>query len=264
MKTVTQKLTASIIGCGLITFSSLTQAASTPAPLTGLPSQTELAAWTQHINKMAKKERDPLLASLLFDQFEVSNETDNPISWEMNAWIGTDWHKLYFNSEGKQVNGKGESENQLLYSRPIAPFWDLQAGLEVDLNEESKQNSWAAIGIQGLAPYFFETTAYLIANDQNVGFKLDAEYEALFTQRLILTPQFKLNAYSADQTQYGIGSGLSSTELGLRLRYEISRKFAPYIGIKWSKAYGKTADLITTGGGEAENSSAVAGIRFWF
>lgn len=267
MKTLTFKnaVLTVLVGCTFTSFSSLSQAEMmAPEPLKGLPSQLELSAWSHHLNKMAKSERDPFLASVLFDQFEVSSDTDNPISWEMNAWAGTDWNKVYFNSEGEQNNGKGESENQLLYSRPIAPFWDIQLGVEADLTEEDKLNTWGVIGVQGLAPYFFETRAYLVANMDNIGFKLDAEYEALFTQKLILTPQFKLNAYSSDQTQYGIGSGISSMGLGLRLRYEITRKFAPYIGIKWNKTYGKTADLATAGGGKTENSSAVAGLRFWF
>ena len=231
------------------------------APSTDLPSEQELQAWTKSLNQMAKKERDPLLASLLFDQFEIVNSDDNPISWEMTGWLGTDQHKVYLNSEGEQIEGETESENQLLYSRPLSPFWDLQAGIGMDIMA-NKSNSWAIIGLQGLAPYFFEVNAQLLANDETFGIRLEAEYEALFTQKLILTPQIKINAYGADQMQYGIGSGLSSTEMGLRLRYEITRKFAPYIGIKRHKLFGKTADIAADG--EDEEISAVIGLRFWF
>lgn len=208
-------------------------------------------------------ERDPLLTYFLMDTLEVSDQTGPPISWDATAWIGKDWHKLYLKSEGESLRGQTESENQLLYSRPIEKFWDLQMGLGYDATPEKNQ-TWGVIGLQGLAPYFFETNAIVVANDKNIGFRLDTEYEALLTQKLILTPSLKLSAYSADDESMGIGSGLSSTELGLRLRYEFSRKFAPYVGIKFNQAYGTTADYVKAEGGKESETSLVAGLRFWF
>lgn len=208
-------------------------------------------------------ERDPLLASLLMDTLEVSNQTGNPTAWDASAWIGKDWHKLYLKTEGESVNGQIESENQLLYSRPIEKFWDLQMGLGYDTTPHKNQ-TWGVIGVQGLAPYFFETNAVILANDKNIGFRLDTEYEALFTQKLILTPSLKLSAYSSDDESMGIGSGLSSAELGLRFRYEFSRKFAPYIGLKFNQAFGTTADYVKAEGGKESETSLVAGLRFWF
>lgn len=208
-------------------------------------------------------ERDPFLTYFLMDKLEISSQADNPTSWDATAWIGKDWHKLYLKSEGKSINGKNESENQLLYSRPIEKFWDIQMGLGYDTTPENTQN-WGVIGLQGLAPYFFETNAVVLANDKNIGFRLDTEYEALFTQKLILTPSFKLSAYSSDDESMGIGSGLSTTELALRLRYEFSRKFSPYIGIKFNQAYGKTADYVKAEGRNESETSLVAGLRFWF
>lgn len=208
-------------------------------------------------------ERDPLLTYFLMDTLEISSQTDNPTSWDATAWIGKDWHKLYFKTEGETLNGQTESENQLLYSRPIEKFWDLQMGLGYDTTPHKNQ-TWGVIGFQGLAPYFFETNAVLLANDKNIGFRLDTEYEALFTQKLILTPSLKLSAYSSDDESMGIGSGLSSAELGLRLRYEFSRKFAPYIGIKLNQAFGKTSDYVKSEGGDESETSFVAGLRFWF
>jgi len=208
-------------------------------------------------------ERDPLLTYFLMDTLEVSDQTGNPTSWDATAWIGKDWHKLYLKSEGESLNGKTESENQLLYSRPIEKFWDIQLGLGYDTTPEKNQ-TWGVIGLQGLAPYFFETNAVVVANDKNIGFRLGTEYEALFTQKLILTPSLKLSAYSSDDESMGIGSGLSSTELGVRLRYEFSRKFAPYVGLKFNQAFGKTADYIKAEGGEESETSLVAGLRFWF
>ena len=225
------------------------------------------AAFTSSIlitsQAQAGGERDPLLTYFLMDTLEISNQTSIPVYWGATAWIGKDWHKLYFKTEGESVDSQVESESQLLYSRPIEKFWDVQMGLAYDSTPHKNQN-WGVIGLQGLAPYFFETNAVILANDQNIGFRLDTEYEALLTQKLILTPSLKLSAYSSDDEFMGIGAGLSSAELGVRLRYEFSRKFAPYIGVKFNQAYGTTADYIKAEGGEKSETSLVAGLRFWF
>lgn len=211
----------------------------------------------------AAGERDPLLTYFLMDNLEVSDQTDNPMSWDATAWVGKNWHKLYLKTEGESLNGETESENQLLYSRPIEKYWDIQMGLGYDKTPEDNQ-TWGVIGLQGLAPYFFETNAVLLANNDNIGFRFDTEYEALFTQRLILTPSLQFSAYSSDQESMGIGSGLSSAGLELRLRYEFSRKFAPYVGLKFNQFFGKTADYVRIEGGENSETSLVAGLRFWF
>lgn len=219
------------------------------------------------LKKAGKAERDPMLFSLLFDQLEFSSQQQSPLSWDSTAWIGRDSHKLYLKSEGESTSGETDSENQLLYSHAVYPFWDIQAGVTFDQSsggESSKNQNWATIGMQGLAPYFFDTSIYLLVNKDNVGVRLDGEFDFLFTQRLILTPQIKVNYYSQDQPEYGIGSGLSSSELGLRLRYEYSRKFAPYFGAKWQKNYGATADLLNQSNTKNSEVSLVAGLRFWF
>ncbi|WP_319557768.1 copper resistance protein B [Thiomicrorhabdus sp.] len=208
-------------------------------------------------------EYDPLISSLWIDQLEVSTQADQPLSWDAQAWFGTNWHRLYINSEGQSASGETESENQLLYSKPVTRLWDLQFGLGYDQNQSESQ-SWGVVGVQGLAPYFFEVRAALMANDHNVGARFDASYDALITQRLILVPSVKLNFYANDDSKMELGSGLSSSELGLRLRYEISRKFAPYVGVKWNEVYGKTADYIRAGVGRTSELSAVAGVRIWF
>ncbi|QCU90982.1 copper resistance protein B [Thiomicrorhabdus sediminis] len=208
-------------------------------------------------------ERDPLLASLIVDNLEISNQENNPTGWAASAWVGKDWHKLYLKSEGESVQGQNESENQLLYSTPVEKFWDLQLGLAYDTAPEANQ-TWAAIGLQGLAPYFFETNALLLANSDGLGIRLESEYEALFTQKLILTPSIALSAYSFDNEKMGTGSGLSNLNIGLRLRYEITRKFAPYIGLTYNQFFGTTADYVKAEGGKEQETSLVAGVRFWF
>ncbi|BBN60085.1 copper resistance protein B [Hydrogenovibrio marinus] len=211
----------------------------------------------------ASGEYDPVIPSLWIDQLEASTQQQTPMSWDAQAWIGTNWNKVYLNTEGQSTSGTTESENQLLYSRPISRLWDIQAGAGYDQNQSASQG-WGVIGVQGLAPYFFEVRAALMANDHNVGARFDASYDALITQRLILVPSIKLNAYTNNDEKIGQGSGISSSEVGLRLRYEIRRKFAPYIGVKWNEAYGKTADYIKAENGKASELSAVAGLRIWF
>ena len=214
-------------------------------------------------NVYAGGDRDPILTNVLVDQLEISSQSSNPTSWDATAWVGKDWHKLYIKTEGDSIKDQIESENQFLYSTPIARYWDFQAGFGKDITPEHSQ-TWGIIALQGLAPYFFETTANLLVNNENIGLRISTEYEALFTQKLILTPSFKIEAYKENDVKMGIGSGLSSTELSIRLRYEFTRKFAPYIGVKLNNNYGTTANYIKNEGGKTAETSLVAGIRLWF
>jgi len=202
-----------------------------------------------------------LRASLMVDNLEYQFNDEKTIAWDSYAYVGYDLNKVYIYSEGEKADGasSAESENQLVYSRAIAPYWDVQFGVGYDKTEESDQ-TWGVIGVQGLAPYFFETRAtILVGEDGNVGFRAEAEYEALFTQKLILTPSIALAAYSKDNLEMGIGSGLSNLTLGARLRYEFVREFAPYVGVEWSKNFGTTDDISSL-----NEVYATAGLRFWF
>ena len=214
----------------------------------------------------AGAEDDPLLTKVLVDKIEVRDaDGDNPLVLEGQAWIGKDLNKLWLKTDVARVDGKTEdAELQALYSRAIAPFWDFQFGLRKDF-QPSPGRSWAVIGLQGLAPYFFEVEpALFIGESGRAAFRLEAEYELLFTQRLILTPDIELNAYAQNDQDIGIGSGLSEVELGLRLRYEIRREFAPYIGVNWARKYGNTADFARRSGEEIDDTEFVIGIRVWF
>lgn len=201
---------------------------------------------------------DPLRATLMMDRLEVQARDDLPLAWDSRAYIGYDLNKLYFYSEGERVNGDTGSQNEVVYSRAITSFWDAQIGIETD-TAGSNNKSWGVIAIQGLSPYFIDTRIRLKVSDGAVGASLDFEYEALLTQRLILTPRFEMDAYSASIPEMGDGSGLSSAELGLRLRYEIRREFAPYIGLQYARSFGDTSQYHYVSEG-----SLVAGLRFWF
>jgi copper resistance protein B len=203
---------------------------------------------------------DPLFTMFLMDKFEVLDNADNTRVWEGSFWIGYDLNKLYIYSEGEATSdGLETSQNELVYSRAIAPFWDVQAGLAYDKNADTSQ-TWGEVAISGLAPYYFEIRAALLINsDGNVGLRLDAEYEALLTQKLILTPSLEADFYTKDDPEMNLGSGLSSLEAGLRLRYEFVREFAPYIGLTWEKSFGNTHDY-----NPIDETNLMVGVRFWF
>jgi copper resistance protein B len=208
----------------------------------------------------ASMEDDPLLTMFLMDRLEVLDNDENTRVWEGSFWIGYDIHKLYLYSEGEATSdGLEASQNEFVYSRAVAPFWDLQMGLAYDKNEDASK-TWGEIAIAGLAPYYFETRAALLINgDGNVGLRLEAEYEALLTQKLILTPSFEADLYTKDDPNMELGSGLSSVEAGLRLRYEFIREFAPYIGVTWEKTFGNTRHYHPI-----DETSVMVGVRFWF
>lgn len=203
---------------------------------------------------------DILRTNILFNNLEYQFNDQKMINWDMSGYIGYDRDKLYIYSEGEKPDGlSASSENQLVYSRAIAPFWDVQIGLDYDKTETSSK-TWGVVALSGLTPYFFESrTVVLVGSDANIGLRIDLEYEALITQKLILTPSFALNAYTKDDLVQGIGSGLSNITLGARLRYEIRREFAPYVGVEWNKNFGTTYSI------SPQNSSyLVGGIRFWY
>ncbi len=203
---------------------------------------------------------DILRASFTADNLEYQTNSEKTFYWDTYGYIGYDLNKIYIYSEGEKADGaNAESENQLLYAHAIAPFWDIQTGIDYDI-AGSKNKTWGVIALSGLAPYFFETRAALLfGDDGNLGLRIDMEYEALITQKLILTPKFTLDAYSKDAPSMTYGSGISNITLGARLRYEIKREFAPYIGVEWSKNYGNTGNF-----SPLDEAYVTIGLRFWF
>jgi copper resistance protein B len=211
-----------------------------------------------------KMEDDPVLTKFMLDQLEIHDAEDNPVTWEAEAWIGKDLNKFWLKTEGERVNGENEElEVQALYSRAIAPYWDIQAGLRKDFKPQGRE--WGVVGLKGLAPYFFETDIALFAGDNGrTAARIQGEYELLLTQKTILTPEIELNLYGKDDPEMRIGSGLSDISIGLRLRHEFKREFAPYIGVEWTKKFGDTADFARADGSDVSDTQLVTGIRAWF
>ncbi|MDH5599938.1 MAG: copper resistance protein B [Gammaproteobacteria bacterium] len=214
----------------------------------------------------AMGEDDPLVTKVMIDQLETRFvDGDDPLVLEGKLTIGKDLNKFVIKADVEQVKSEiHELELQALYSRAIDPYWDFQIGIRQDQKPAPSKN-WLAIGFEGVAPYWFEVdTALFIGEEDQVGLRFAAEYEWMITQRWVLSPEFSLNIHSKDDEARGVGSGLSDTQLGLRLRYEIKREFAPYIGVNWNKKYGNTATFAKNDGEEVSSTQFVAGIRAWF
>lgn len=185
--------------------------------------------------------------------------------WDVQGYYGGTTSKFWFKSEGEDAFGEQleQAEVQALWSKAIGPYWDLQAGVRQDL--AGPATTHAVIGIQGLTPYMFEVDAALFLSHRgDVTAKIEGELDQRITQRLILQPRAELSLSAQDIPELGIGAGLDKAELGLRLRYEIVREFAPYIGIEQSWKAGGSADYARAKGEGTSATSLVAGIRFWF
>jgi copper resistance protein B len=187
--------------------------------------------------------------------------------WEGDAWYGDNLNRAVFRTEGSwNVNSEKleETEAQALYSRAVTRYFDLQAGLRYDF-EPSPSRGWLTFGVEGLAPMYWDIGAFVFIGDGgNAAARIEGSDDLCLTQRLILQPQFEVNMYSKDESSRAIGYGLSDLDIGLRLRYEFRREFAPYIGITYEKKYGRTADFARRDGDSVEDLRLAGGIRVWF
>jgi copper resistance protein B len=186
--------------------------------------------------------------------------------WDGEGWYGGDTNRLVLKSEGAGSIGRSadEAEVQALYSRAIYPYWNLQAGVRQDIGGGARR-SWATAAIEGLAPYWFEVEGSLFLSDQGeLDGRITAYYDQRITQSLILQPRIELNLAAQDSRALREGSGLTTTDLDLRLRYEIRREFAPYIGVSYSRMSGETARYAQAAGERARSTALVLGVRAWF
>ena len=203
---------------------------------------------------------------ILFDQLEwQAGKGANGANIDSRGWIGRDRDRLWFRAEGDGEGGRvGEAQTHVLYGRQFARYWDLVGGIRQDFRPGPAQ-TWAAFGVQGLAPYWFEieATGYVGASGRTQA-RFEVEYELLFTNRVVLQPLFEVELVGKSDPERGVGAGLSTTDLGFRLRYEIRREFAPYLGVTWSNKWGKTADFAEAAGDATGGARFVTGLRLWF
>ncbi len=209
---------------------------------------------------------DPLLAMAIVDKVEYRKTSGHDhFAWEADAWLGHDMNKAWLKTEGENSEDRTEeAELQLLYSRAITTNWDFQVGWRGDFQPKPERN-WLAVGFRGLAPYHFDIDiAAFIGESGRVSLRADVDYEILFTQRLVLVPEIEVDWFGEDDPARVIGSGLSSIEVGLRLRYEIRREFAPFLGLNWWTKLGDTKTIASAVGDETRDLELVLGLRMWF
>lgn len=209
---------------------------------------------------------DMTLAWVQGDRFEYRvREGEDGYLWDLQGWVGGDFDKFWFKSEGEGVFGNGleSAEIQGLWSHAVGPWVDLQAGVRQDLTGPARTH--VVLGAQGLAPYLVEfDAAAFLSNRGDLTARIEAELDQRITQRLILQPRVELALAAQDIPELGIGAGIDHVEAGARLRFEIAPEFAPYIGIDQEWKLGGSADMARADGDDVSVTSIVAGVRFWF
>ncbi|WP_024656923.1 copper resistance protein B [Pseudomonas syringae USA007] len=200
------------------------------------------------------------------DKLEWQDANDgSALAWDLSGWVGGDIDRLLLRSEGERTNGKTEeAEVQALWGHAVSSSWDVVAGARQDFKPGAPQ-TWAVFGLQGqaISDLDVEATAFIGEAGQTAA-RLEADYDLLLTNDLILQPTGELNFYGKNDPQRGNGSGLSTSEFGLRLRCEITPQFAPYVGVTWNRSYGKTADYAREDEEDVAEARLVVGLRLWF
>lgn len=230
------------------------------APATPADAATEADA--AHDQAMAEHSRT--FTFLRADVDAAIGDDDGASTWDIDGWRGGDYNKVWFKSEGEFVDGDLESaEVQLLYSRNVATFFDAQLGIRYDF--EPDETVYLVAGVQGLAPYQFETDAAAFLSDKgDLSFRFEQSLDLLLTQRLIVEPEIELEVFATDVARRDIGAGVSDLEATLRVRYEITRKFVPYAEIAYERLLGETSGIAQRKGESPEETTFRTGLRVWF
>ena len=218
--------------------------------------------------KLLVENGDVRTTAVLIDSIEASfGDGEEGYSWNAQGWTGGDINRFWWKTEGEGAfDGKlHDAEVQALYSRAVAPFWDVQAGIRQDFRPDGDDTTHLTVGVQGVAPYWFEmSAAAFLSTEGDLTARAEAEYDQRITQKWILQPAVEVAFSASDIPELEVGSGLTSVTAGLRLRYEIRKEFAPYVGVEWSRSFGDTADYAKARGDDADATRFVVGIKAWF
>jgi len=215
-------------------------------------------------------EAPSLTGMVLAELFEYGYDgAHSPLTWEIGAWFGGDWNRLRLSTEGNLTGDAAvDGEVQGLYSRLIAAYWELHVGVRGDLATEGSDPAMRGhlvVALDGVAPYWFEVNPELfVSHAGDVSARIEVAHDLYVTQRLIAESRIEADAAVQSVPRFGVGAGFNGYEVGLRLRYELVREFAPYVGIAWEQTFAETADLRRAAGGEATELRAIGGARFWF
>jgi copper resistance protein B len=217
---------------------------------------------------------DRLYVFTIFEQLEyrvAADGTPDHFGWEAQGWLGNDFNKIWWKNEGESIfdgPNEGGTETDLIYSRLITPFWNFQVGVQYanEWNPDDYENRWSGvIGLQGLAPYKFELdNTFYISEDADATFEFEAEYDLRLTQKLVLQPRTEIGFAFQDISERNLGAGITDANFDLRLRYEIKREFAPYIGVRYRFLVGETDNLAEASGEDTEQFLFLSGLRFAF
>lgn len=239
--------------------------ADAQAPITPIPPVTDAdraaAAPPAHGHDHGRK----VFTFLMVDRLEGWNDGGGGQAWNVKGWIGSDMHKLWLRTEGEREAGRlADADVELLYGRPIARWWDMLAGVRTTFGPGPSRTA-AAFGVRGTAPQKIEVeaTAWL-DGDGRLSARAEGEYSLLLTNRWILQPRLEAEWQAREDRARGLGAGLSTLAGGLRLRYEIDRRFAPYVGVERVRHFGGTADLLRADGEATGETRVVAGLRLRF
>jgi copper resistance protein B len=225
------------------------------------------AASEPHMHDMMTWEPELFLMSELLEYAPLAQE--RPVLYDLTGWFGGDVNRIWMKAEGSQSTEAdgGEAELQLLYGRLIAPFWDVQAGLRLDLGygRGTDARVLLALGLEGLAPGWFEVEpTVFISHGGDVSASLTTSYDLYLTQRLVAQARFEAGVAVQSVPEFGVGSGIHGIDLGLRVRYEVVRQFAPYLGAAWQRQLMETADLARAAGADIGQVSVVVGLQLWY
>ncbi|MEN5175075.1 copper resistance protein B [Brevundimonas diminuta] len=243
-------------------------AAARSAPAHAADLLFDPAIMTAARKQLLAENGDIRSTAVLIDSLEAGfGDGADTYSWGAQGWTGGDINRFWWKTEGEgEIDGKlHEVEVQALYSRAIAPFWDVQAGVRQDFRPDGEDATHLTVGVQGVAPYWFEMgAAAFLSTEGDLTARVEAEYDQRITQKWILQPAIEMALSASDIPELEIGSGLTSVTAGLRLRYEIRKEFAPYVGVEWSRSMGETADYAKARGQDPEDTRLVVGVKAWF
>ena len=222
------------------------------------------AQHADHADADMAMDHGPETFNMIRTELDYAARDGGVFSWTVDGWVGGDTERVWLRSEGEMSDGHLEdAELQLYYGWNVSPFWDVLVGARHDFKPDD--TTYLAASIVGLSPYFFETEASLFLSDRgDASVRLDQSIDLLITQDLIAEPYVELNVFAQDVAELGVGAGLSDVELGVQLRYEITRKFAPYIDVSWQRKLGETSIIARAAGEDPEESSVRFGLRVWF
>lgn len=217
---------------------------------------------------------DDVYVFTLLEQLEyriAGDSGSDEYGWETQGWVGTDFNKFWWKSEGEGVfegMDEGETENDFLYSRLVSPFWNLQLGAQYanEWKSSSYEDRWSAVlAFQGLLPYKFELdNSIYLSEDADVTLSTEVEYNILLTQRLVLQPRAELGFAAQDVRERELGAGMTDANVDMRLRYDIKRGLAPYVGVRYRFLVGETKNIAEASAQETEQWSFLAGLRLAF